>query len=183
MAKFKYPKLMSLVVISILSYAIFYGMETQDKIASLIPYPYLAAFIAGLLFSYGFTTPLAVGYFLTLKTDGLLLMASIGAMGVIISDLILFKIARTHFMDEFRRLEKTLIIREIEKEERLLLKPRHRRLLLYIISAVIIASPLPNELGVSMLAGLTKIKAYQLAIISFILGTLGIAGMLLIANL
>jgi hypothetical protein len=86
-------------------------------------------------------------------------------------------------MDEFRRLEKTLIIREIEKEERLLLKPRHRRLLLYIISAVIIASPLPNELGVSMLAGLTKIKAYQLAIISFILGTLGIAGMLLIANL
>jgi len=45
---------------------------------------------------------------------------------------------------------------------------------LYIIAAILIASPLPDEAGITILAGLTKIKAYAVAIISIILNTIGI---------
>ena len=45
---------------------------------------------------------------------------------------------------------------------------------MYAFVGILIASPLPDEIGVIMLAGLTKINFKILAIISFILNTLGI---------
>ena len=74
-------------------------------------------------------------------------------------------------MDEFKSLEKTKLIREIEhivKKNKFVLV---RHYLLYIFAGIMIATPLPDELGISMLAGLTTIKPLKLAIISFILHT------------
>jgi uncharacterized membrane protein YdjX (TVP38/TMEM64 family) len=51
---------------------------------------------------------------------------------------------------------------------------------MYAIAGLIISSPLPDELGVSMLAGLTTINAKKLSIISFIMNSLGILIMLMI---
>jgi len=45
---------------------------------------------------------------------------------------------------------------------------------------ILIASPLPDEAGVIMLAGLTKIKSNVFAILSFSLNTAGILILLLI---
>ncbi|MBI4100613.1 hypothetical protein HY439_02625 [Candidatus Microgenomates bacterium] len=42
-----------------------------------------------------------------------------------------------------------------------------------VVGALIIASPLPDELGVSLM-GISKMKTYQFLIISFILNTIGI---------
>ena len=44
-----------------------------------------------------------------------------------------------------------------------------------------IATPLPDEMGVSMLAGLTTIKPWRLAIISFILHALAVSVILYIS--
>jgi len=44
-----------------------------------------------------------------------------------------------------------------------------RHYLLYVFAGIILATPLPDEVGVSMLAGLTTIKPMKLAIIGFIL--------------
>jgi uncharacterized membrane protein YdjX (TVP38/TMEM64 family) len=49
---------------------------------------------------------------------------------------------------------------------------------MYAFAGILIASPLPDEAGVIMLAGLTKIKTWALAIISIILNTIGILIML-----
>ena len=43
-----------------------------------------------------------------------------------------------------------------------------------VLAGFIIASPLPDEIGVIMLAGLTKIKIGILVVLSLILNTLGI---------
>jgi len=42
-----------------------------------------------------------------------------------------------------------------------------------VIGAIIIASPFPDEIGVS-LVGISKIKTYQFLLVSFILNAIGI---------
>jgi len=88
-----------------------------------------------------------------------------------IGDLIIFKTIKTSFTKEFKELEKIKVIHGIEK---IVKKNKHvliRHYLLYLFAGIAITSPLPDELGVSMLAGLTTINPIKLAIISFLLKT------------
>ena len=77
-------------------------------------------------------------------------------------------------MPKFKELEKTTAIKKIEAIVR---KNRHVLIvhyLLYIFAGIIIASPLPDEVGVAMLAGLTTIKPVNLAVVSFLLHSIAI---------
>ncbi|MEK6927679.1 MAG: hypothetical protein AABX11_04565 [Nanoarchaeota archaeon] len=178
--KFKYPKITLLIVISIAAYFLFNLPEVSEFFLKLNGLSYLGIFIAGLLFSFGFTTPLAIGIFIVSAPENILLAAIIGGFGAMLSDITIFKIIRFSFMDEFNRLEKThpakIINAEIKKE----IPKKIRNYLLYFLAGLIIASPLPDEVGVTMLAGLSHIKTIYLAIIGLIFNTLGIFVMLLI---
>ena len=50
---------------------------------------------------------------------------------------------------------------------------RTKHYLLYAFAGLVIASPLPDEIGVSLL-GISKIKLYKFIIISFIFNTIGV---------
>ena len=71
-----------------------------------------------------------------------------------------------------REREKT--IRFIKKIVKGHAPTRVKHYLLYIFAGLFIISPLPDEVGISMLAGLTTIKIRVLGIISFLLHTIGI---------
>ena len=57
---------------------------------------------------------------------------------------------------------------------------RFRIYLLYAFAGLIIASPLPDEVGVMMLSGLTSINTKTMILISFLFNSLGILIMSLI---
>src|SRR3989338_2833810 len=170
--KFRYPKLAILLLCFFVSFYIFSNPLVKNKIQ--LADNYLGMFIAGIFFSFGFTAPFSVGYFLTLDPQNIFIAAFIGGLGALLSDLLIFKIIKLSFIDEFNRLKKTKAIKEINYL--LSQKPlaRFKNYMLFALAGFIIASPLPDELGASMLAGLTKIKTHVLAIISFIMNTLGI---------
>ena len=88
--------------------------------------------------------------------------------------MLIFHFIRFSFMDEFLRLERTKTFKGIAYLFDEVFHKKARMYLLYAFAGIVIASPLPDEMGVMMLAGLTKIKAGKLAIISFILNSLGI---------
>jgi len=180
--KFKYPKLLLLILLSVLAYHIFSNDAVQNYVANLDGLGYLGIFVAGMCFSFGFSTPFAIGFFVISQPDNILLAALIGGAGALVSDLFIFKLIRFSFMDEFKRLEKTDAIRTINKPLNSRWIHRIKIYLLYIFAGIVIASPLPDELGVSMLAGLSKIKTHVLAIISFIMNSFGIFLMLLIGK-
>jgi hypothetical protein len=106
--------------------------------------------------------------------------ALISALGAVLADIIIFKTIRFSFMDEFKRLEKTPAFEFMEKEFHKDFRAHVRNYLLYIFAGLIIASPLPDEVGVIMLAGLTRIRSLLFISLSFILHTIGIAVILLI---
>lgn len=134
---------------------------------------YVVIFIAGLLFSFGFTTPFAIGILLNSSHQSLIFAGIIGGFGAMLSDLFIYKVIKISFIDEFNKLKK-------EKEMKIIRKSfdrfsgRFKSYLLYILAGLIIASPMPDEIGVSMLAGLAHIKIETLALISFVFNTVGI---------
>lgn len=178
--RFKYPKILFLVLTVVASYFIFSNGDIAQKIQSLGDIGYIGIYVAGLCFSFGFTTAFGIGYFITAEPNSLLLATVIGGLGALTGDLIIFKIVKASFMDEFERLQKTKSFRFFIKQSNSLISKKIKNYLLYAIAGIVIASPLPDEIGVAMLAGLTTIKPLKLSIISFIMNSLGIIVMLII---
>ncbi len=179
--KFKYPKLLLLLICIISAYFLFSNPLIQGSINALQEFRYLGLFIAGMLFAFGFSAPFAVGFFITFSPQNIILAGLIAGMGALFSDILIFRFIKISFMDEFEELKKTKIISTTQKAMQKGLGLRISNYLLYAFAGILIASPLPDEAGVTMLAGLTKIKVSVLAIISFILNTLGIIVILLLS--
>jgi uncharacterized membrane protein YdjX (TVP38/TMEM64 family) len=169
---FRYPKLFTLIVLILLAYYIF----SQPFISRFVTFfnrlGQFGIFTAGALTSFGFTTPFGIGLLIKMTHSNIFLGALIGGLGATIADLLIFKTIKLSFMDEFQKLEKTKAIKEIghivKKNKSILI----RHYLLYIFAGIILATPVPDEIGISMLAGLTTIKPLKFILISLVLHTI-----------
>lgn len=166
--KLHYPKLLLFFLAIILAYFIFKNPSVSNFISGLDNLGYLGIFIAGILLAFGFTAPFAVGFFIILSPENIWLAAFIGSLGAVIGDLAIFNFIRFSFMEEFKRLKNTKLFREadllLEKE----IGHRFKVYLMYLFAEILIASPLPDEVGILMLAGLKKIRQSILGIMSFV---------------
>jgi hypothetical protein len=180
--KFKYPKIAFLIIAIAFSYLIFRNPHVSDFVSNLKlgSLSYLGVFIAGILFSFGFTAPFAAGFFITLNPSNILLAGLVGAIGSSFGNVLMFKVMYLSFKDEFKRIEKTKVVRDIEKIEGNIFNKHVRLYLMYIFMGFLIASPLPDEVGVMMLSGLTKINIKIFALLSLLLHFIGIVILLLI---
>jgi len=175
--KYNYPKLAVLIVLIVFAYSLF-RIPQVNSFTSSLSASYISIFLAGMLFSFGFTTPFAVGFFLTLNPSNIWLVGIIGGFGALLSDLLIFNIIKFSLADEFNNLKKEYFIEEPEKLLKHTLGKTLMHYFLLALAGFVIASPLPDELGISLLAGLSNLKQYWLAIISLIFNTLGIIIML-----
>lgn len=178
--RYHYKKLTILVLSIILAYYIFNIPEITSLVGDLSKTNYIGVFIAGIFLAFGPTAPFAAGFFITYEAESILIASIIAGLGSLLADMFLFRFIRASFLDEFQELEKTKVIKIIQKNFHS--KPFHKlkTYLFYSIIGILIASPLPDEIGLSMIAGLTHIKAKPLAVISFILHAIGTAVLLLI---
>ncbi len=136
-----------------------------------------ASFFSGIFFTSAFTIApsSAVIGVLTLKTSPLLI-AFFGAIGAVLGDLIIFTFIRDRFADD--------IIHLVGPNKKKFLHAIHLRLFRWIIpfvGAIIIASPLPDELGLFLL-GISKTKTKLLIPISFVMNFVGILLVSLVAR-
>lgn len=130
----------------------------------------LGSFIGGFFFTSLFTVaPATVVLAEIAKENSPFLVAVFGGLGAVVGDLILFRFLKSHLTDQFVSLFSH------PKSERLL-KLFHLNIfhwLLVFVGAAVIASPLPDELGL-MLMGLSEIKTKFLIPLSFVLNSIGI---------
>jgi len=171
--KFKYPKLFLLAISIIAAYIMFsndYFVQNIQGIGNV----YVACFVAGALFTFGFTAPFAVGYFITLSSEKVLLLGLIAGVGALMGDMLIFYTLKYSFRNEFNRFKRTKIIKRIFGEIKLRINRKVIFYFTYALAGVLIASPLPDEFGVLLMTAMTKIKAKNLAVISFFMNTIGI---------
>jgi uncharacterized membrane protein YdjX (TVP38/TMEM64 family) len=140
---------------------------------------YFGVFIAGLMYTYGFTSGPATAIFLHLANGYNTIIAGlIGGLGALTGDLLIFNLIKFTFMDEINKLAKTKSIKKINHHT----PDKIKTLMFPLIAGFIIASPLPDEIGVSILAISEKISERMFIAISYILNTAGILMILIIGN-
>jgi hypothetical protein len=174
--KIKYPKITLFILLIILTYFIFRIPSISQFVSSLSfgSSGYLGIFIAGILFSFGFSAPLAVGFFLVLNPTNLWLAAIVGGLGSLVSDLSIFEIDKLSFDDEFKKIHKSKFSKKISFLIKKLFGKKAHTYIAYFVACFFIASPLPDEFGVTIIEGITKIDVKIFTLISFVLHVLGI---------
>ena len=175
----KYPKFLILFVTFLIAYLLFYGRTYEPLSNLLLETGLVGAFVAGMFFSYGFTAAPATAILLMLgKQQHILAAGLIGGLGALCGDLIIFKFIRFSLANEIKRLSKEKFARYMNRKTPSLLKAY----LLPIVAGFIIASPLPDEIGVSMLASSRAISIELFSIISYVLNAGGIIIILAIGS-
>src|SRR3989344_3421234 len=142
----------------------------KDLITSTQEVRFIGSFISGILFVSVFTAaPATVALGEIAQSNSVITVAIIGGLGALIGDLIIFRFVKDRVFQHF-----SYLIR-ISKSERLfsIFKLRLFRWVIPFMGALIIASPLPDEIGIAML-GLSKMKNSYFILLSFVLNSAGI---------
>lgn len=131
---------------------------------------YIGAFIAGILFISTFTFATGAIILLVLAEElSPLELGIIGGLGAAFGDFLIFKFIRNDLEKEIELIYKNFGGNHLSK----ILHTKYFSWTLPVLGAIIIASPFPDEIGVSLM-GLSKIKTYQFLILAFILDFIGI---------
>jgi len=171
---FHYPKIGAFVICIIAAYFLFSNPLVQSYVSRLHELGYVGVFIAGILFTFGFTSPFSAGFFIVLNPENILLAGVLGGFGALLGDLFIFNFVRMSFMEEFERLKHSKLSTKLNVFVEKAVGNKIKLYLMYAFAGFIIASPLPDEAGVTFLAGMTQISQKILVPISFICNTLGI---------
>ena len=129
--------------------------------------------ISGMLFGYAFTAaPATVSLISFTNYYNPLIISLIGATGTMIGDLLIFNFFKKGLPKGIETIIKKTKIEKLKKSKFKWLIPG--------ISGFIIASPLPDEVGISLL-GVTKFDTTKFMILAFTLNFIGILIMTTIA--
>ena len=150
----------------------------KDLITSTQEVRFIGSFISGILFVSVFTAaPATVALGEIAQSNSVITVAIIGGLGALIGDLIIFRFIKDRVSQHFSYLIK------VSKSERFfsIFKLRLFRWIIPFVGVLLIASPLPDEIGVAML-GLSKMKNSYFILLSFLLNSAGILIIGLIAK-
>src|SRR3989344_4718737 len=173
----KYPKFLLLFITFVIAYLLFYGKEYLPLHDFIIGLGYPGTFVAGILFVYGFTAAPATVIFLILaQSQNILLASLIGGLGALVGDFFIFSFIRHSFADEVKRFSREKIVRYFNGK----FPHTFKKYLLPVVAGFVIASPLPDEIGVTILAASKIISIKIFSIISYLLNTAGIFVILVI---
>jgi len=147
---------------------------------NFIEWGYLGIFISGIFYVFSFTAPIATALILIFSVNkNIILLGLIAGIGSLLGDILIFHFIRISFADEIKELSNhkfsIFTLKKIPK--------KYQKYLAYALGAFFIATPLPDEIGVTILASSKDVKMSHFGIISYILNTGGIFLIILLRNL
>ncbi len=138
----------------------------------------LASFIAGIFFTSVFTlAPASIALIQIAEKAPIDHVIFIGALGALLGDLLLFYFIRDRFGEDVKKIMKFKTLKHFFKSFHF----GFLKWLSPLLGALIIASPLPDEFGISLL-GMSKVKMIFFIPISFAMNALGIYLLVLFAQ-
>ncbi len=168
--KWKYPYLTAIVISILMAIILGQSQVFKQWLLHLGSLEYIGALLAGSLFVSSFTAAISV-VVIAIMAENInpIALGLIGGVGAVMGDYLVFKLVRSHLKQELAMLfgkQGTFYIKEV-------LHSKYIAWTLPIIGAAIIASPLPDELGVSLL-GISKMSEARFIFISYLSNAIGI---------
>lgn len=137
-------------------------------------YHAMASFVAGVFFTSAFTlAPASIALSRIAETAPIQSVALWGALGALVGDMILFFFVKDKFYADLVKAIKPSVRHHIFRSFHL----GFLKWLSPVIGALIIASPLPDELGIALL-GASKVKLSVLIPLAFVMNIIGICVLL-----
>lgn len=169
--RYRYKNLTCLFVSLLISFFLLRNEVFRNFLLHLGNLGYFGAFIAGILFVSTFTVALgSVILLLLVESLSPLEIGLIAGLGAVVGDTVIFQFIRNKGLaDEIKHLFEYFGGDKISH----LLHTKYFSWTLPVVGALIIASPLPDELGVGLM-GISKMKMAQFLLISFLLNSVGI---------
>lgn len=178
----KYKNVTILIVTSVLGTLLGFYPPYQQFLGNLDGFGYFGAFFAGMLFvsTFTFATGTSTLVILAHNLDPLFLAGVAGAGGVL-GDFMLFNFIRIGLGDEvkeifeytYHRIQSHAHLNFGQHYLKTMIKSKYFAWTLPVIGAIIVASPLPDEAGVTLI-GISKMKRWEFVLLSFALNTLGV---------
>lgn len=169
--RYHYKNLTYLAVGVLVGFALLTNHTFREMLLHVGSWGYLGALVAGVLFVSTFTMSIGTVLLLFLaETLHPLEIAIIAGVGAVVGDLFIFQFIRSkglvrevkHLFDYFG-----------SDKLRHLVHTKYFSWTLPVIGALVIASPLPDELGVSLM-GISKMGTGQFIAVSFVFNAIGI---------
>ena len=151
----------------------------QNLLASFRGLEFIESFIAGLFFTSIFTTAPAIVALgeIAQMSQSVISVAIFGALGALCGDIIIFRFMRDRLGEDIMHLIKNSENGWLKHIIRL----KFFRWGTFLLGALVISSPLPDELGLAMM-GLSKTRTSLLIPVSFVFNFLGILVIGLVAK-
>lgn len=142
----------------------------NNLVETILPFRFVAEFLAGIFYTSFLTAPIAVAMLLVIAgANNPILTALLAGVGAVFGDLVIVTFFRRGLAKDVDMVSHELHLRRINN----FLKKWKLDFITPLLGAIIIASPLPDELGL-LLLGASKLKYYQVAILTYVLNTAGI---------
>jgi hypothetical protein len=133
--------------------------------------PIIASLVAGFFFTSVFTTaPAIVALGEIASHNNLWTTALFGTLGAVLGDLVIFYFIKDRFS---AHIAAALQHNKFKLKLRSFFQWKYMYWFTFLVGGMIIASPLPDEVGISML-GFSKIKTRWFLLVSFIFNCIGI---------
>ena len=147
-----------------------------DLVVNAIGNEIVVSFLSGIFFTSVFTVGPSSVALVNISDVSYFTIAFWGAIGALFGDLILFYFIRDRFSDNLISSIKPSVVKKVMNSFHL----GFMKWLAPFLGAIIIASPLPDELGLTLL-GLSKTRIAILIPISLVMNFLGILALLFFA--
>ena len=152
----------------------------QDLVSSVNELKIIGSFIAGFFFTSAFTiAPAAIALTEISQSTSPVTVAFWGALGSLVGDLVIYLFVRDRFSDDLIEVLHTF---KNERKIRNFFKKGFFRWLSPVLGALIIASPLPDELAIALM-GISKVRMSLFIPIVFVMSFFGILILGLIARI
>ena len=167
--RYKYKNLFILFWSTFLAVLLLRTGLMKNFISSLGGLSYLGAFVAGILYPYFLTMPLAIAVLIAVaKTTNFLIASLLATFGAVVGDYIIFKFVKDRLLKEIEDL-----LGEYGQYFKRLRTSKRFKSLIPILAGFIMASPLPNELA-SALFGMGEYQTRRFILFSLIFNFIGI---------
>jgi len=169
--RWKYKNLTFLLISIIVALFISRYEPFHNFLLNLGDFGYIGAFIAGILFVSTFTV--ATGAVILLVLAERLSPIEIGilaGLGAVVGDFLIFRFIKDNLAQEVNDIYEHI---DGNHHVKRIFHTKYFSWTLPVIGAIIIATPFPDEIGVSLM-GISKMKTYKFLLVTFILNAIGI---------
>jgi hypothetical protein len=175
----RYKKFTVLLFSFVLAYLIVSNKYLENFFLYFSGLDYLGAFFVGMGYAYGFTAAPATAILILMdKALNPFILAAIAGIGALIADILILQFVRHSFQDEIDYLKKEKFMLYLKK-----LVPS--KIIYYLVPFfgwLIIASPLPDEIGVVLLSTEEKINEKEFIFVSWLINSIGLLLILILAR-